>query len=64
MTSSFKTATHKFQKTGSNYRSRRTILPHPPHSPNLAPSDFFGGLKDAMRGKRFGIDDEVTEEVQ
>jgi hypothetical protein len=42
----------------------RTILPHPPHNPNLARSDFLGGLRDAMRVKRFGGDDEVTEEVQ
>jgi hypothetical protein len=35
------------------------------HSPDLAPSDFhlFGALKDAIRGKRFGSDDKVIEEV-
>jgi hypothetical protein len=29
--------------------------PHPPYSPDLAPSDFhlFGPLKDALRGRRF-----------
>jgi hypothetical protein len=38
---------------------------HPPYSPVLAPSDFhlFGALKDAISGKVFGSDDEVTEEV-
>jgi hypothetical protein len=42
-----------------------TVLPHPPYSPDLAPSDFhlFGSLKDAISGKRFGGDDEVIEEV-
>jgi len=29
-----------------------TVLPHPPYSPDLAPSDFhlFGPLKDYLRG--------------
>jgi histone-lysine N-methyltransferase SETMAR len=41
------------------------LFPHPPYRPDLAPSDFhlFGALKDAIRGKRFGSDDEVSEEV-
>jgi histone-lysine N-methyltransferase SETMAR len=41
-----------------------TVFPHPPYSPDLAPSDLhlFGALKDAIRGKRFGSD-EVIEEV-
>jgi len=32
-----------------------TVLPHPPHSPDLAPSDFrlFGALKYALHGTRF-----------
>jgi hypothetical protein len=64
LTSSFKRAKHKFQKTEVITEVERTILPHPPHNPNLARSDFLGGLRDAMRGKRFGRDDEVTEEVQ
>ncbi|GFS16811.1 histone-lysine N-methyltransferase SETMAR [Elysia marginata] len=36
------------------------ILPHPPHSPDLAPSDYhlFGPLKHELAGKRFD-DDEV-----
>jgi transposase len=43
-----------------------TVLPHTPYSPDLAPSDFhlFEALKDAIRGKRFGSDDEVIEEVK
>jgi hypothetical protein len=42
-----------------------TVLPHPPYSSDLAPSDFhlFGALKDVIRGKRFGSNDEVIEEV-
>lgn len=37
------------------------ILPHPPYSPDLAPSDFFlfPGLKSSLRGRRFGDDNDV-----
>ena len=37
------------------------MLPHPPYSPDLAPSDFhlFGPLKDALRGTRFEDDESV-----
>lgn len=36
-------------------------LPHPPYSPDLAPSDFylFRNLKKELRGKRFACDEEV-----
>ena len=36
-------------------------LPHPPYSPDLAPSNFhvFGQLKEAMGGKSLGSDEEV-----
>jgi hypothetical protein len=32
-----------------------TVLPHPPHSPDLAPSDFhlFGPMKDGLCGQHF-----------
>ena len=41
-------------------------LPHPPHSPDLAPSDFhlFGPLKRHLAGKRFDDDDDLIEEVR
>jgi hypothetical protein len=41
------------------------ILPYPPYSPDLVPSDcyLFGALKDAFRSNRFGNVDEVIEEV-
>jgi hypothetical protein len=34
---------------------RWSVLPHPPYSPNLAPSDYhiFGELKDSIRGTEF-----------
>jgi len=40
-------------------------LPHPPYSPDLAPSDFrmFGPLKEAMGGKKFHSDEEVRNAV-
>jgi histone-lysine N-methyltransferase SETMAR len=41
------------------------ILDHPPHSPDLAPSDFhlFLHLKKHLVGKKFDDVDEVQEEV-
>jgi histone-lysine N-methyltransferase SETMAR len=41
-------------------------LPHPPYSPDLAPSDFhvFGPLKEEMGGKTFRSDEEVQQAVQ
>jgi histone-lysine N-methyltransferase SETMAR len=38
-----------------------TVLPHPPYSPDLTPSDFhlFGQLKKALRGKKFEDDEAV-----
>ena len=40
---------------------RFELLPHPPYSPDLAPSDFylFADLKKMHHGKRFSSDDEV-----
>jgi len=40
-------------------------LPHPPYSPDLAPSDFhvFRPLKEAMGGKSFRSDEEVQQAV-
>jgi hypothetical protein len=41
------------------------MLPHPPYSPDLTSSDFhlFWPLKDALRGRHFGSDEEVKEAV-
>ena len=37
------------------------LLPHPPFSPDLAPSDFwvFANIKRMPKGKRFGSNEEV-----
>ncbi len=42
------------------------VFPHPPYSPDLAPSDFFlfPKLKQALGGQRFSTDAEVTSAVK
>jgi hypothetical protein len=42
------------------------VLPHPPYSPNLAPSDYhlFGPLKEHLGGKSFRSNEEVIQTVQ
>ena len=41
------------------------ILPHPPYSPDLAPSDFhlFPSMKSFLKGKRFTNDESLISEV-
>lgn len=41
------------------------ILPHPPYSPNLAPSDFhlFPTMKSYLKGKHFPDDETLISEV-
>ena len=36
-------------------------MPHPPYSPDLAPLNYylFGTIKDALRGKHYGNNEEV-----
>lgn len=40
---------------------RFELLPHPPYSPHLAPSDFclFADLEKMLQENRFGFDNEV-----
>jgi transposase len=43
------------------------ILPHPPYSPDLAPSDFhlvFPKMKKHLRGQRFRSNEDVQNEVK
>ncbi|GFS19423.1 histone-lysine N-methyltransferase SETMAR [Elysia marginata] len=42
------------------------ILPHPPQSPDLAPSDYhlFGPLKRELAGKSFDDDEELVDHVR
>ena len=42
------------------------ILPHPPHSPDMAPSDFylFPKLKSHLHGTQYGSNEVVIEAVK
>ena len=42
------------------------VLPHPPYSPDLAPSDYwlFADLKKMLQGKRFGSNEKVIAETE
>ncbi|XP_071088847.1 histone-lysine N-methyltransferase SETMAR-like [Haliotis cracherodii] len=42
------------------------VLPHPPYSPDLAPSNYFlfPNLKKELRGRHFWSDDELTTAVE
>ena len=42
------------------------VVPHPPYSPDLAPSEFylFPHLKKALRGRKYQDDNEVIAAVQ
>ena len=42
------------------------VLPHPPYSPDLAPSDFhlFGPMKHYLGGKHFTDDEEVQHNIR
>ena len=42
------------------------LLPHPPYSPDLVPSDYwlFSDLKKMPQGKRFGCNEEVIAETE
>lgn len=58
---------HKSFKTQQAIRELGiSVLPHPPYSPDLAPSDFylFGPLKNALRGHKFQSDEAVIESVE
>ena len=43
-----------------------TVLPHPPYSPDLAPSDFqlFGLMKNGLHGQHFPSTETVTAAVK
>jgi histone-lysine N-methyltransferase SETMAR len=44
---------------------RFEVVPHPPYSPYLAPSDFwlFGALKKHLKGNHFTCEEEVQATV-
>jgi len=43
-----------------------TVLPHPPYSPDLAPSDYhlFGKLKESLRGNHYDSLSDVENDVR
>jgi len=43
-----------------------SVLPHPPHSPDMAPSDFhlFPKLNEYLKGQRFSCDEDVKSAVR
>jgi hypothetical protein len=51
-----------------DFVSQRKVrfAPHPPYSPDIAPSDFFlfGDLKRQLRGSRFQTDEELLVEIR
>lgn len=58
---------HKSGKTMAKiYELGYELLPHPPYSPDLAPSDYFlfADLKRMLAGKKFKTDDEVIAETE
>jgi hypothetical protein len=61
---------HDNARPHTNWRTREAIakmgwtaLPHPAHSPDMAPSDYdlFGPVKDALRGRHFADDNELNQ---
>ena len=58
---------HKSMKTMAKLNELSfKLLPHPPYSQDLAPSDYwlFAGLKKMLQGKRFGSNEEVFAETE
>ena len=58
---------HKFMKTMVKFNELGfDLLPHPPYSPDLAPSDYwlFADLKKMLQGKKFGSNEEVIAETE
>jgi len=58
---------HKSMKTMVKFNELHfELLPHPPYSPDLAPSDYwlFSDLKKTLQGKRFQSNEEVIAETE
>lgn len=58
---------HKSMKTMAKLNELSyELLPHPPYSPDLAPSDYFlfADLKRMLAGKKFKTNDEVIAETE
>ena len=48
------------------YELHFKLPPHPPYSPDMAPSDYwlFEDLKRMLQGKKFGSNEEVISETE
>lgn len=48
------------------HESSFELLPYPPYSPDLTPSDFFlfSDLKRMLAGKKFSCDKEIIAETE
>lgn len=58
---------HKSMKTMVKLDELRfELLPHPPYSPDLAPSDYwlFANMKKMLQGKKFASNEEVIAETE
>ena len=58
---------HKTIKTMAKLHELNSeLLPHPPYSPDLAPSDYwlFADLKKMLAGKKFRTNEEVIAETE
>jgi len=58
---------HRAKSTQNALNTHGIIsLPHPPYSPDLAPSDFwlFGYLKNQLKGAKFSTETELQEAVR
>jgi hypothetical protein len=61
-----KSARHNGQKITGQLTSANIIrFPHPPHSPDLSPCDFWlsGFLKESMKGMEFTTEDHIIEAI-
>jgi [histone H3]-lysine36 N-dimethyltransferase SETMAR len=61
------TPVHKSVKTTAKlHELGYELLPYPPYSPDLAPSDFFlfADLKRMLAGKKFSTNEEVIAETE
>ncbi|GFR75800.1 histone-lysine N-methyltransferase SETMAR [Elysia marginata] len=58
--------TQVYHCTSDARLAREIWMGHPPHSPDLAPSDchLFGPLKRELAGKRFDDDEELVDHVR
>jgi hypothetical protein len=47
-------------------KNKMEVVPHPPHSPDLAPSNFFPfpKMKVKLKGRRFHTVEEIQVETQ